>query len=254
MKVTNVHERIKENYVDEIIERLEFYKSKGYILVKDRNTLIYHYTVEKGFVPVGAVFEFIAKLTDEAVNYFKVPVNDIDINKLIEKTLPVVTLDELKALDRCCNIMKEFTNEDDVKQELKELKELHKNRSSNLKIGSNPKDPTTQAAALNSEFVVYSTISKSWFESSSFYRWDKKEKKFIQLTLEGVHNILLDYFKVSKVEITYADVKRNREKYAKELINTEVPLKWNKYARFNNDLKKYKKELKLYNNIMETII
>lgn len=251
MKVSNVHDELKKNYTDEVAEAIEFYKSKGYVVVKDRNSGIYHYTVSNGFISDVALYEWPVKIKNEVVNYFKVPVDDNDIIELTEKILPVITLDELRNLDKCCNIMKEYTDEDNVKTDLKELQALHKKRTS--KIGSNPKDPTTQAEALNEIFVVYSTISKSWYESSSFYQWDKKEKKFKKLTLDGVHELLLDYFKVTKADITYSDVKRNKDKYAKELINTNVPVRWNSYKSFEADLNRYKKEFKLYNTIIENI-
>lgn len=253
MKIENVHERLKENYIDEIAERVEFLKSKGYVILNKENTSLYHYTVDKGFISDGAIYEYITKIKNDVVNYFRVPVDDRDIINIMEEILPVVTEDELRGLDRCSNIMEKYTDEGNVKQELKNLKQIHKSRTSKIN-GTNYNDPTTQVEVLNAEGVVYCTTSNSWFSTSNFYQWNKKEKRFKKLTLEGIQQILFNYFKVTKYEIPYSEVKRNREKYIKDLINTDVPVKWNDYKSFKDDLEKHKKEFKLYNEIIANMV
>lgn len=246
--------RLEQGYVSEIVEKIEYLKSKGYILVSDDSSeRVYHYTVDKGFIDDGTIFDLIPKIREDRVNHYNVQLRDSDIANLTKDTLPLVSMEDLRNLDVCNNIIKHYVEEIEIEKEFEDLVVNQKERSNPDVSKKLYTDPMVQSQVLMNNFVVYCEDSRSW-NTTNFYMWSKKDDEFINLGWKNVLELLHNFFEIGNNELSLRDLKRNSDNLVNGLIQTNTPIRWNEYKKFKKGLENHKNDFKLFNRITSNFI
>lgn len=244
-----LNQRLLENYLEEISEYLEYLKTKGYLISQNPSVsidyTILHYNIDKvGFYQVCYVHEFYELFIKKNLeNHYKIRVDNGDLIAMICDILPFVSSEEINNYVVYEKIAAEYMPIDDLQDELTEIIKLSKKLSKGIDSG-NFGNPVEQAKVLMRENVFYvnSKIARI-SEQKKYYKWDSRKNEFHKLSDTEIHKIICNYFKVTENAINIRDCQKEmRDTYPLNVINNDLPIRWNKSIKQQKRLKSLKKD------------
>lgn len=217
--------RLRENYLNEIKEYVEFLKTKGYVLIADfgtTNIRLNCYRADNGkFAPVKQLFEIPSFIKEKVPDYYKLDV-DNEILNIVNDVLPVLEHDDISSYLVYLKYSEGLIPVKELKHELKELKKVSKDLMTNIDVNSY-NIPYVQADLLNKEFVIYNDSKKGL--EKGYYQYNKKSDDFKKLNDKDIVEILENGFNrnFSNFEI----VRNMKNVYLHRVVNSDLPTRWN---------------------------
>ena len=222
--------RLKENYLQEIKEFVEFMRTKGYVLIADfgsTNIRLNCYRADTGkFAPIKQMFEIPSWIKEKVPDYYKLDV-DKEIVNIIREVLPVLEHEDINSYLMYLKYSEGLIPTKELKHELKELRKMSKDLMTNIDV-NNYHIPYVQADLLNKEFVIYNDSKKGL--EKGYYIYNKKSDDFKKLDDKDIALILQEGFGVGN--FTNFEIHRNMKNvYLHRVVNSDLPTRWNTNQR-----------------------
>lgn len=250
--MNELSQRLRDNYINEIKEYLEFLKSKGFVLMVDYGTTnlrVNQYNASKNkFVPRFEMFEFPNLILQEVPNYYKLDVTT-DISNLTREILPELSHEELRDYLTYLKYSESVGDGKQLKNEWKELKKISKEMGKD--IDKSMFDVAyTQAQALAKENIIY-VDSRNM--SKGYYMFDKGSGLFKKCNDKQIVEILKDCFKYDGFN-NFTILNNMKRVYMNHIVNSDLPVKWNNHVKAINVLESNKKNYERIKKVTDNFI
>jgi len=224
--MNELSKRLKENYLEEIREYLEFLKSKGFVLIAEYGTTnlrVNQYNAERDkFSPKYQMYEFPSIILNDLPNYYNLDVNN-DIVNLTREVLPELNHDELRDYLSYIKAGAKVTDSKDLKAEFKQLKKMSKEMSKDLDK-SMYEVAYTQAQALAKEFIIYNDSRNS---KKGYYQFNKDSNKFKKISDRDIADILQKCFNHNFN--SFSILPNIKNVYMNHIVISDLPIRWNQH-------------------------
>lgn len=251
-KITNINqlnEKLKKNYEKKVRTYLKNLKAKGYIILVDdtENRNIWQYNWKaKEFIPSKYTqSSIIDKTIKEVDNPFAITMEYDEYYIIFEKTIPIVTIDELNSFYEYNKALKNIMTEKELKKELNELEAVIKDRSRKINVTND--DVFEQMQCLINHGIVACDVSTgSFYRKIKYFKYSKAEQLFKPVSTMEIKELLEKTFNI-KINERIIE-KRMRKDWYTYGISSKLPIQWNTNLEYQKTI--YEQE----NNKLNTII
>ena len=235
---TDIYEKLEKNYKDEIKQTVEFWKSKGHIIVRINEGLqIWHYNARlNDFLQAMTMKQAIDRLTSQCPNYYDIFMTFDDYISIICDTLPMVSGAEIDDF-RKYNEAKKYIKDDTIlKADFDKLQDEIKDHQRPV-IKNAPDDVREHIQAFINDGIVFCRYSDgSSLKKNGLFKYDKKGQKWDKISDTYILNLLK---KVFSSDFTEKSIQWKYKTYYDGLIESNLPYMWNKQKEYKDTIKNF---------------
>lgn len=236
--MNELYQKLSKNYNDELQKTVEFWKTKGHIIVRINEGLqVWRYNARlNDFLQAMTMKQAIDHLTNECPNYYDIFMTFDDYISIIVDTLPMVSGAEIDEFRRY-NEAKKYIKDDEVlKADFDKLTdELKKNQRPVIKNA--PDDVREHIQAFTNDGIVFCRYSDgSTLKKNGLFRFNKKANKWDKLDDTYILNLLN---KVFSSDFDEKSIKWKYKTYYDGLIESNLPYQWNRQKEYQDTIKNF---------------